>query len=188
MGALRYTFNNRKATQAAAFILRQAEGNGIVLTKGPLVKMLYAADRRQLKRIGKPITGDRLASMDHGPVLSKILDYLDGDVVDFYWSRHISKAKTDTHRVQLLAPVPDDLLSEKEKEALTMAFTFFKDMSWEEIQDYFHAHFKEWEDPKGTSKPIAYELLLKSANKTVAFIEDVKCQQAEEALLKKIFA
>ena len=126
--------------------------------------------------------------MDHGPVLSKILDYLDGDVVDFYWSKHISKAKADTHQVKLLAPVPDDMLSEKEKEALIIAFNFFKDMSWEEVQDYCHKNFKEWEDPHGTSKPITYELLLKAAKKPATFVEEIQSQQAEKALLKKLFA
>lgn len=183
---LRYHFDNRKATQAAAYILKLAGDKGV--SKGHLVKMLYAADRRQLKRIGKPITGDRPAAMEHGPVLSKILDYLDGDVVDLYWSRHISKADGDTHHVHLLAPVPDDLLSEKEKEALKMAYDFFKDMTWEKVKKYCHENFKEWDNPGKTSKPIAFENILKAAKKPGSFIEELHSQQEERALLKKLFA
>jgi uncharacterized phage-associated protein len=186
MAALRFTFDNRKATQAAAFILQHAGRQGV--SKGHLVKMLYAADRRQLKRIGKPITGDRLAAMEHGPVLSKILDYVDGDVVDFYWSRYISKADSETHRVHLLTPVSTDLLTANEKESLKTAYDFFKDKSWDEVRSYCHENFKEWHDPHGTSIPIAYEDVLMAARKSPDFIEELRSQQAERALLKKIFA
>ncbi len=186
MAPLKYSFDNRKATQAAAFILRQAGDKGI--SKGKLVKMLYAADRRQMKRIGKPITGDRLVAMEHGPVLSKILDYVDGDVVNAYWATYIEKANPHNHHVHLKADAPTDLLTEKEKEALTTAYEFFKDMSWDDVRNYCHKNFKEWTDPNGSSKAIDHEDLLRAAQKPASFIDEIRSQQQERILLKKIFA
>src|SRR5437588_5912910 len=39
-----------------------------------LMKLLYLIDREALIRFGKPITGDKVVAMKHGPVLSRIYD------------------------------------------------------------------------------------------------------------------
>ena len=70
-------FNERKATQAAAFLLKIRGGRMSYLK---LIKLLYLADRAALARWGRPITTDRHVSMNHGPVLSRVLDLVnDGD-------------------------------------------------------------------------------------------------------------
>jgi hypothetical protein len=35
-------------------------------------KLLYLADRESLKKTGRPITGDRVVAMEHGPVLRSV--------------------------------------------------------------------------------------------------------------------
>ena len=47
-----------------------------LLTVLQLVKLLYFVDREALLRRGAPVTGDRMVSMDHGPVLSTTLDLI----------------------------------------------------------------------------------------------------------------
>ncbi|HTH08426.1 MAG TPA: Panacea domain-containing protein, partial [Acidovorax sp.] len=61
------TFNERKAAQAAACLLHKAGGSLSVLK---LMKLMYLAERRSLKKYGDTITGDAFVSMPHGPVLS----------------------------------------------------------------------------------------------------------------------
>ena len=71
-------FNERKATQMAAFFLGQTPEGRIAHLK--LMKLLYLADREAVRTFGWPISGDRLVSMPHGPVLSQTLNLMDGDV------------------------------------------------------------------------------------------------------------
>ena len=41
-----------------------------------LMKLLYIVERTSLQKNGYPVLGDKLFSMDHGPVLSITLDYI----------------------------------------------------------------------------------------------------------------
>jgi len=45
-----------------------------------LMKLLNLSDWEAMERYGFPISGDRIVSMDQGPVLSMILNLMDGDV------------------------------------------------------------------------------------------------------------
>ena len=105
-------FNERKATQAAAYLLNLRGGRMSYLK---LIKLLYWADRAALARWGRPITTDRHVSMDRGPVLSHVLDLVnDGDVPDegLIWGAAVSAP--DNYEVQLKADPGDDELSEAE--------------------------------------------------------------------------
>jgi hypothetical protein len=68
-------FDERKAAEAAAFMLFKAGGK-LPLIK--LVKLLYLAERLSLQRYGEPLTGDRLVAMPNGPVLSITYDHMNG--------------------------------------------------------------------------------------------------------------
>src|SRR5437773_97003 len=70
-------FDELKAAQVAAFFLFKSAGQINVLK---LTKLMYLAERESYKRYGEPLTGDRLVSMDHGPVLSRTLNYTNGTV------------------------------------------------------------------------------------------------------------
>ena len=62
-------FNERKAAQMAAFFLGQLLDRKMPHLK--LMKLLYLSDREAVRAFGWPISGDRLVSMPHGPVLSQ---------------------------------------------------------------------------------------------------------------------
>ena len=59
-------YNERRTAEAAAYLLHRAGGT---LPALKLMNLLYLAERLSLKRYGEPLTGDRLVSMPHGPVL-----------------------------------------------------------------------------------------------------------------------
>jgi uncharacterized phage-associated protein len=83
-----------KATQAAAFFLRSAQGQNITKYR-KLVRLMYLADREALVRLGNKITHGRHCSLPDGPVISEVNDLLtDSDYAhkyqeQGYWSEHI---------------------------------------------------------------------------------------------------
>lgn len=187
MGEPNFVFNSRKTAQAAAFVLKRAGGS---LSKGHLVKILYGADRRQIRRIGVPITCDKPFSMKNGPILSAVLDLLDGDRKDAFWAKHISTATKDTYSVKLLADTGDDLLSANEKESLAIACDFLAKMSWEDVKAYFHnpKNIGEWEDPGNSRKPISIERLYAEVGRPKKFVEELAMYQREEKLISRLLA
>jgi uncharacterized phage-associated protein len=70
---MKLLFNEAKATQAAARLLKLRGGS---MSYIKLMKLLYLADREALIRWGRPITTDRYVSMDNGPVLSRIYNLI----------------------------------------------------------------------------------------------------------------
>jgi uncharacterized phage-associated protein len=66
-------FDIQKAVAAAAYLIERQGGIEDMYT---LLKKLYYADRIALVKWGQSITGDKLVSMDKGPIVSKIYDLL----------------------------------------------------------------------------------------------------------------
>src|SRR5208282_6704121 len=103
-------FNERKATEAAARLLKLRGGT---MSYMKLIKLLYLADREALLRWGRPISTDRYVSMDKGPVLSRVLDLAtDGDDPSrpAIWSEQIGEPVS--YEVALKADPGSDELSE----------------------------------------------------------------------------
>jgi uncharacterized phage-associated protein len=156
-------FNERRAAESAALLLHKAGGT-LPLIK--LVKLMYLAERLSLQRYGEPLTGDRLVSMDHGPVLSRTYNHINGAVpsAEGGWETWISDR--EGHAVALRDPsmirsAEQDLqsLSESDVEVLTETWTNFGHWGRWELVKYTHDECPEWEDPSGSSKPISYERL-----------------------------
>lgn len=179
-------FDERKAAQAAAFLLFKAGG---VLPLIKLVKLLYLAERLSLQRHGEPLTGDRLVSMPNGPVLSMTYDHMNGALpsVDGGWDSWI--ADRAGHEVALRdgrsinAPEHDLLrLSESDLQVLGEIWDQFGHWDRWELVDYTHsAACPEWEDPEGSSRPIPYEVLFKSLgyspDQATALVERLNAQR-----------
>lgn len=157
-------FDERRAAQAAAFLLHRAGGN-LPLIK--LVKLMYLAERLSLKRYGEPITGDKFVSMPHGPVLSRTYDHMNDALpsVEGGWDTWI--ADRAGHVVELRdesmirTPEQDLLrLSETDIEVLGEVWGEFGHWDRWELVRYTHSGAcPEWEDPDGSSTPIPYEYL-----------------------------
>ena len=71
-----FVFKFDKTIQAVAFLLRRETSKEMNYMR--LIKILYIADRESIKRTGRPITGDRVAAMPQGPVLSELYDLIKG--------------------------------------------------------------------------------------------------------------
>ncbi len=172
---MKFVFDERKAAQAAAHLLHRHDGPMPYIK---LIKLLYLADRRAFVETGHPVTGDRLVSMNNGPVLSTILDLIrqTGGLGRSVWHEYVSDPDA---RFTVTATCPaeldavDDELSEYERDLLDAIFLEFGGANEWDLVDYTHT-LPEWTDPQGSSVAIDPKTILKSegfTKKEVAAVE-----------------
>jgi uncharacterized phage-associated protein len=148
---VRFPFNERKAAQAAAFLLKRHNGTLHYLL---LIKLLYYADRQALLEKGRPITGDQMVSMDKGPVLSKTYDLIRSTGnVGRDWHEYVSE-RTGGFTVRLAKTDPEtDKLSSYELGVLAEIDKRHGSKDRFDLSAESH-RLPEWVDPDGSSIPI----------------------------------
>lgn len=157
-------FDIKKAIAATTYLISRKGGSEHMFV---LIKKLYWADRNALIKWGKSITGDSLASMDKGPIVSTIYDLLKGKGDEAYqieWNDAILP-KTKTHLVSLRKEPNLGVLSEREIEVLDDAAKTIGHIRGS-IPQWLHRHCPEWQNPHGSSIPIDPSQILRHANKT----------------------
>lgn len=180
---IQYHFNERKAGQAAATLLREAGGK---LPYMVLIKLLYLADRACLAESGCPITGDRYVSMAKGPVLSQVLDLIsEGPHPDrpSPWFDFVSAP--EGYDVTLVRDFADDEfgeLSDYETSLLRRAWDDFGGIPKWDLIEVLHKTLPEWEDPGGSVRPIRPEDILRAVGKTDDEIREIEADRAASVL------
>ena len=180
-------FSEKKAAEAAAFILLRAAERGANITLLKLMKLLYLAERLSYERFGFPIIGDMLVSMPHGPVLSQTLNLMNAGAPEENrdWYQLIAeKSGRDMALNSDQTLTVDDLreLSDSDVEVLESIWRKFGRMSALQLRDYTHdpKNCPEWQDPDGSSIPIELETLLVklgySAEDTRKIVESTRKQ------------
>jgi uncharacterized phage-associated protein len=163
-------FNERRAAESAAFLLHRAGGT-LPLIK--LMKLMYLAERLSFKRYGEALTGDRLVSMDQGPVLSRTYEHINGArrSVEGGWEDWVSDraghqlALRDPSKIR--SPEQDLMyLSESDLEVLGETWEEFGHLDKWALVDYTHKHCPEWEFPDGSSLPIEHSKLFSALGYT----------------------
>lgn len=143
------TFNEEKATAAAAYLLKLRGGR---MSHLKLIKLLYLADREAWRRWGFNITTDRYVSMPHGPVVSRIYDLMTVEEPgQTFWSQHVSPPRN--WEVELLGEAPSSRLSRAETKLLDEIFAAYGTWDRWRLRDFTHT-LPEWKDPHGSSAPI----------------------------------
>jgi len=186
-------FNEKRTAQAAAFLLHRAGGR-LPLLK--LMKLMYLAERESLKLYGEPITGDKLVSMPHGPVLSMTYDHMNGGLPskDGGWDTWVDDraghdlALKDPSMIR--TPEQDLLeLSDGDLEVLGDIWTKFGHMSRFDLVKYTHsAACPEWEDPNGSSIPITLDRLFGALGYTDTGIRSAVEHLRDQAQLNATFS
>lgn len=175
---MHFVFNQLKSAQAAAFIVQLAGGHLAYLK---LIKLLYLADREALLRRGKPITGDQMVSMRHGPVLSDICDlirYGHEEGKDEPWFQYLTEAQ-DYEIALVQEKFATDELSEFERNLLREIYEAYRNYSKWQIRDFTHT-LPEYVDPKGSSLPIDPATILREAGWSDDDVRDVVASSLEE--------
>jgi len=155
---MRFWFNQRKAAQVAAHLLKLHGGKMKYLK---LIKLMYLAERRVLVERGRLITGDNFVSMAKGPVVSKTYDCIvEGGAPARAWLEYISEPSS--YDVRLRAPEPDDSeLSDYEIRILGEVHQQYGAIDRFELCEMTHT-LPEWFDPERSSREIRPEDILRA--------------------------
>jgi len=179
---IKFRFNEAKATEAAAWLLKREQGRMNYLR---LIKLLYIADRESLTKFGRPITGDDFVSMKKGPVLSNVLHIIrdDGWTEPQIWPNHIEK--NEDYTVHLVKDPGADNLSAAETDLLDVILASHWGKTQWEMVDYTHT-FPEWKDPGHSVSPIHVEELLRAAGVSDEKIDKIREDASEDAFLDEL--
>jgi uncharacterized phage-associated protein len=180
---VKFILNKRKAAQAAAYLVKLHSGKMDLLL---LIKLLYLADRTALIKAGYSITGDKMVSMEWGPVLSGIYDATKPKhrEDDLWWHDYISERQETT-----LYTVKDDSetdeLSQFELKILDEVYQKYGHMDPFQLSEWTHT-LPEYADPHGGSLPIDPTIILKDAGKSEEEIRELTQLSEEVAFLKSL--
>ena len=166
---MRFVYEDRKAAEAAVFLLRLNDGT---MNAVKLLKLLYLADRQAFVESGYPITGAKMVSTDQGPALGEISSCLAwGDAAETPWSQAITPAADFT--VGLRQPGGELVsLSDFDEEVLGQSFEKYRTWDqWALVR--FTQSLPEWKDPDGSSLPIDVRIILEEAGKSSDEIQDI---------------
>ena len=161
-----------KAIAATAYLIQKAGGRFDVFV---LMKTLSLADRNALIKYGRTITGDKLVSMDKGPVVSNIYDLIKGKEIRGHpdaltkWKKYITERQS--HLLRLRNNPELGFLSVREMEILDEAFQTISKIPPYWLAEWMHLNFPEWKDPKGSSLEIDPVEILKTARRSDEEIE-----------------
>jgi uncharacterized phage-associated protein len=156
-----FRFDFTKTLQAAAVLLDTDNGQMGYMR---LLKLLYIADRELLAETGRPLTGDRVIAMKHGPVLSRVFDLIKGQTAQAdEWSNYLH---TEGYKVLLKQKPGRGKLSKREVQKLNCLSERFRQLEDFELSDLTH-QFPEWQGHyhEGTALPIPWEDVLRAQNK-----------------------
>jgi len=184
-------FNEKKAAQVAAFFLHRGGGRLDILK---LMKLMYLAERSSLTRFGEPLTGDWLFSMEHGPVLSRTLNHLNGfvDSAPDGWEAWISGR--EDHLVAIKKHIDDtkkelSSLSDADLEVLQEVWGEYGHLTGFQLRDLTHEICPEWEDPEHSSIPIPYTRVLRHVGHSPEVVKEldqrIRAQRQLEKILEK---
>jgi uncharacterized phage-associated protein len=176
---MRFPFDEGKATQAAAYLLKLSGGKMPYMT---LIKLMYLADRAMLAKHGRPITGDKLVSMRHGPVLSSVLNLINNGPEDSSpspWFRYIGEP--NGYDIALRSESPTGALSRFELNLLEGTYQRYGGMDRWELVDLLHKILPEWRDPGFSSSDIDPAEILRAEDWDETSIDEAK-QNAREDL------
>jgi uncharacterized phage-associated protein len=173
-------FDIKKAVAAAAYLIERQGGTEDMYT---LLKKLYYADRIALVKWGQSITGDKLVSMDKGPIVSKIYDLLKDQGTEtnlISWKDVISRETN--YKIILRKNADLGVLSEREMEALEESRNRINKIRGS-IGAWLVKNCPECEHPEGTSTSIDPAKILRLAGKTEEQIREIEEENEEIKLL-----
>lgn len=139
-------FKNRKIVQVLGYLLRLCYEKGVFcLDKIKLIKMVWLADRINIRRNATTITGDNYYAMPFGPVASYTLDLINNHQIDKDIQQYAREFFDQCDGgVEIKVTASDfEYLSEEEKQNLQKSFDILYPKDSRTISDESHK-FPEW--------------------------------------------
>ncbi len=152
-----------------------------------LIKLMYLSDRKFIELYDRTISNDDMVSMDHGPVLSRLLNLIHGECLDSLqksWNLCFSTTRYNiafTDNGEKASKNVENLSKAEMKVIDEIVAKFGSWNVWTLIDDYLHK-LPEWENPHGSSIPIKFESLMKCFNKSD---EEIQAVQEENKLYEE---
>lgn len=186
-------FDVQKATQIAAYFIWKRGGQMSFLK---LMRLMYLSEREFLVRYGERLTGDRMVSMKHGPVLSETCDLFKIGCQSPEWNDWIageSNFELSFKKMDQINPSGTlelfDCLSEAEKQLLDEIYSKYGNLTRWKICDLTHTEdcCPEWTDPNGSVLPISLQSILiahgKSKEDSEKIVEHIReMDEVEETM------
>jgi uncharacterized phage-associated protein len=184
-------FTYRKVAQMAA-VFASKQGGAINVLK--LSKLLYLADRESMSRYGVPISFDNLVSMDHGPVLSRTLNLINGYVGGSgaaQWDEWMNDRENHDVSVRKSFTRKDlNELSDADLAVIDSVWAQFGRMDQWALSDYTHKNCAEWIDPKGSSLGIeettVFTALGRSGPEAKKLAQSIKVQRELDRVFSRL--
>lgn len=158
-------YDEIKTTQVAALLLK-SEGGAMNYMK--LLKLMYFIEREAIFRWNRPITCDRIYSMENGMVLSHTYNLINEGVppgTDSCWLEHIKKS---AYEVNLQKDITDNKLSTMEIGLVSEIYKKYGAFDQWDLRDKHHL-LPEWNSEAETQKTsikAEYQDILKALGKT----------------------
>jgi len=160
-----FNLDKEKSIAALLYIIQKVGGS---LDMYSLLKILYFAESKHLVEYGRPITGDKMVAMNHGPVPSSSYDSVKFNTIDSNNFQNEDNIVTAERAPNL------DCLSESDIECLD-----------ESIAENGGLNFGKL---KSKSHDSAYDWAIKNCGKNsiIPYVEIAKAFGADEAMIEYI--
>jgi uncharacterized phage-associated protein len=174
-----FRFNQKKAIQAVAFLLRQNPETNFSDNYMRLLKLLLFADRKSLEETGRPITGDRFVAMKCGPTLSMLLDLVKQEGFNnAEWNEYIRR---DGFNIRLIKDPGNDELCRYEMDLLNAIWQKHReDGEWAVAEESEKLPEFIKNNPGESSKAIPLSDVLEAIGKS-AWLDDILNIAEEDA-------
>ena len=155
--------NEEKALEALVYVASKWPG----IIPFFLAKTFYFAEKDHINRYGRPIIADSYIAMEHGPVPSRIRDYIEGSYLFFENAEDVPEAISVTrsgkyNEINALRHPRMEFFSKTDIECLDSAIAFCKGKSFPELKRITHSH-KAYKESQPNSE-IDYELFIDDDN------------------------
>jgi len=175
-----FTFMLKKTIQASAYLLCRIPCREMNYMR--LLKILYIADRESIRATGWPITGDRIAALERGPVLSQTLNLIKGAHLSYSeWERYI---KRNEYNIQLVDDPGRDALSSFEIDILERVAEEHRSHDEWAMVEYTH-DFPEWKDNYNKNHLIPTADIFEAVGRTLT--PEDKQEIEEDRLFNSLF-
>lgn len=180
-----FDFNLPKTIQAVAFLLKLKHKPANTDNYMRLFKLLYFADRESIKQTGSPITGDKFVALEHGPTLSRLVDFARQRRFDnIIWDEYIEK---NGFEISLIKDPGQDKLSKYETDLLTKIWGENRELGEWDVAGKSEK-LPEWikNNPGSSSKSIPFGDVLEAIGQSEC-LKEIQQMAAENRAAKRFF-
>jgi uncharacterized phage-associated protein len=158
--AMRFQFDERKGTEALAYIAEQWPNVTIFFAS----KVLFFAEKNHLNRYGRPIVADTFIAMPNGPVPSTLYDFIKGNF-GLSGDPETFKAAIDTTQhphIKAKRSYDTSTLSGSDIECIDESIAFCRTKGFGHLSQLTHQE-RSWADAPA-NMPMDYELFIDDDN------------------------